>query len=177
MYTMEQLIHIGKIVATFGLTGQVVITHVLAKKVTFENQEAIFIEVTKGKPIPFFIESCTAKNDTELTVKLEDVNTRESALRLISKNVWVNESEFNKLVDKNAPIALIGYTIFDDENEKVLGEIVELIEQPHQLLAKIYIDKKEVLIPLNESTLLEIDRKKKVVVVDLPEGLLEVYLG
>ncbi len=173
---MEQLIHIGKVVATFGLTGQVVITHVLSKKVTFKSQEAIFIEVTKGKPVPFFVESCVTKNTEELTLKLEDVSSRESAIRLISKNVWINESEFVKHVDKNAPIALIGYTIFDEENEKVLGTIAEMIEQPHQLLAKIYIDNKEVLIPLNESTLLEINRKKKEVLVDLPEGLLDVYL-
>ena len=70
----------------------------------------------------------------------------------------------------------IGYTIYDDENEVVLGTITEMIEQPHQLLAKIFIDNKEVLIPLNEATLLEINRKKKEVVVDLPEGLLDVYL-
>jgi len=95
---------------------------------------------------------------------------------LISKNVWINESEFVKYVDKNAPIALIGYTIFDEENEKVLGTIAEMIEQPHQLLAKIFIENKEVLIPLNESTLLEINRKKKEVLVDLPVGLLDVYL-
>ena len=95
---------------------------------------------------------------------------------MISKNVWINEADFNKMVDKNAPIALIGYTIYDDENEVVLGTITEMIEQPHQLLAKIFIDNKEVLIPLNEATLLEINRKKKEVVVDLPEGLLDVYL-
>ena len=173
---MEQLIHIGKVVATFGLTGQVIITHVLSKKVNFKSQEPVFIEITKGKPIPFFVETCVAKNEAEFTLKLEGVSSKESAVRMISKNVWINEADFNKMVDKNAPIALIGYTIYDDENEKVLGVIIELIEQPHQLLAKIFIDNKEVLIPLNESTLLEIDRKKKEVVVDLPEGLLDVYL-
>ena len=149
----------------------------MAKKINFKSQEPVFIEITKGKPIPFFVESCTAKNITEITLKLEDVSSRESALRMINKNVWINEADFTKQVDKNAPIALIGYTIYDDENEKTLGTITEMIEQPHQLLAKIFIDNKEVLIPLNESTLLEIDRKKKVVVVDLPVGLLDVYLN
>ena len=173
---MDQLIHIGKVVATFGLTGEIIIKHVLSKKVSFKVQEPVFIEITKGKPIPFFVETCIARNDAEFTLKLEGVSSRESAIRMISKNVWINEGDFNKMVDKNAPIALIGYSVYDDENEKVLGTITEMIEQPHQLLAKIYIDKKEVLIPLNESTLLEINRKKKEVVVDLPEGLLDVYL-
>jgi 16S rRNA processing protein RimM len=38
------------------------------------------------------------------------------------------------------------------------------------------MQKKEVLIPLNEKTLKKIDRKKKQVYVTLPEGLLEIYL-
>jgi 16S rRNA processing protein RimM len=45
------------------------------------------------------------------------------------------------------------------------------------LLCRLEITKKEVLIPLNESTLKKIDHAKKQVVVELPEGLLEIYLG
>jgi 16S rRNA processing protein RimM len=54
---------------------------------------------------------------------------------------------------------------------------LEVIEQPHQMLCRIEINGKEVLIPLNESTIEKIDGKKKQVKVKLPEGLLEIYLG
>jgi 16S rRNA processing protein RimM len=50
------------------------------------------------------------------------------------------------------------------------------MEQPHQLLCRIEIEGKEVLIPLHEGTLLNIDRKGRRVMVQLPEGLLEIYL-
>jgi 16S rRNA processing protein RimM len=40
----------------------------------------------------------------------------------------------------------------------------------------IELNKKEVLIPINESFLKKIDHKKKEVVVELPEGLIDVYL-
>jgi len=39
------------------------------------------------------------------------------------------------------------------------------------------IEGKEVLIPLHEKTISSINHKKKQVVVELPDGLLEVYLG
>ena len=52
----------------------------------------------------------------------------------------------------------------------------EFVEQPHQLLCRIEIETKEVLIPLHEDTIIKIDQKKKQIIVDLPEGLLEIYL-
>jgi len=57
-----------------------------------------------------------------------------------------------------------------------LGKILEVIEQPHQLLFKLEINSKEALIPMNENTLKKIDHKKKEVIVELPEGLLDIYL-
>jgi 16S rRNA processing protein RimM len=51
-----------------------------------------------------------------------------------------------------------------------------VIEQPHQLLCRLEIESKEVLIPLNEAFLQKIDHRKKQVIVELPDGLLDIYL-
>ena len=56
-----------------------------------------------------------------------------------------------------------------------LGEISEVIEQPHQVLCKIDLNGKEALILVHEAKLLKLDRKKKLVYVELPDGLLDVY--
>ncbi len=61
--------------------------------------------------------------------------------------------------------------------EKDLGEILEVIEQPQQILCRLEISEKEVLIPINEQTLEKIDHAGKKLLLNLPEGLLEVYLG
>ena len=55
-------------------------------------------------------------------------------------------------------------------------EILEVIEQPHQLLCRLDIKGKEVLVPLSENTLQKIDHRKKQVLVTLPDGLLDIYL-
>jgi 16S rRNA processing protein RimM len=54
--------------------------------------------------------------------------------------------------------------------------VLEVIEQPLQILLRIEIDGKEVLIPINESTLVKVDHKGEKIYVDLPEGLLDIYL-
>jgi 16S rRNA processing protein RimM len=107
-------------------------------------------------------------------LKLEGLETRETAARLVQKEAWVMEEDFKRLSAKSAPANLLGYTIIN--NKERLSEILEVIEQPHQLLCRMLINEKEVLIPLNESFLKKIDHKKKEVIVELPEGLLDIYL-
>ncbi len=61
-----------------------------------------------------------------------------------------------------------------DEGEEI-GEVIEVIEQPLQVLCKIIYKGNEALIPLHEESLLKVDKKKKQVHVNLPEGLLDIY--
>jgi 16S rRNA processing protein RimM len=67
-------------------------------------------------------------------------------------------------------------TIIKQEPLTDLQKILEIIEQTHQLLCRIEIEGKEVLIPLHEETIKKIDRAARQVIVELPEGLLEIYL-
>lgn len=68
---------------------------------------------------------------------------------------------------------LIGFTA-DDLHKGDLGEILDVQEYPQQFIATLKYQEKEVLIPLNEAFIAEIDMDKKAVHFDLPEGLLEL---
>lgn len=170
---MNEYINIGRIVASFGLKGEVILKHALGKKTTLKGVETLFIEERKGAYLPYFMESSRAKDHEETYVKLEGVNTKESANRLASRNVWLMEDDFRKLAGKSAPISLLGYQLIT-EDEK-LGLIEEVIEQPHQVLLRISLDGNEALIPLHEETLDGIDHDRKEVHVTLPDGLLDIY--
>ena len=61
-------------------------------------------------------------------------------------------------------------------DDQPLGTILEVIEQPHQLLCRLEIQSKEVLVPLHEGSLQKVDHRKKQVLVSLPDGLLDIYL-
>jgi len=172
---LSTYIHIGKLVATHGLKGEVIIKHSLGKKTDFKNAEAIFIEKVKGEQLPYFHEKSIPKNNTETIVKLEGVDTKEAASILLQKKVWLTKNDFEELVSKSAPINLIDFVVIN--NAKKLGTIESVIEQPQQVLLQLTINEKEVLIPINESTLKKIDRRKNEVHVSLPDGLLEIYLG
>lgn len=164
----------GKLVAVHGLKGELILKHELGKKSSLKDVKAIFIEDKKDSFFPWFIQSTKIKSDTEVLLKLEGVDTRESAKKLSPKEVWLTEEDFKRLSAKAAPANLLGYTIIN--NKERLSEVLEVIEQPHQLLCRIELYKKEVLIPINEIFLKKIDHKKKEVIVELPDGLLEIYL-
>jgi len=171
---MSLYLKIGKLVAAFGLQGELILKHSLGKKTSLKGLQAIFIEDRKESFLPWFIESVKIKTAEEIYLKLEGVNTREDAIKLVQKMVWIPEPDFKKFSVKTSPVNLLGFTVIDQG--KKLGEILELIEQPHQLLCRIEINTKEVLIPLNESTLQKVDKKNRQVLVSLPDGLLEIYL-
>lgn len=171
---MTEYFNIGKLVAVHGLKGELLLKHELGKKTSLKGLQAIFIEEKKNSFLPWFIESTKIKSEEETYLKLEGVNTREAAIRLTQKQVWLPETDFKKFAAKSAPASLLGYTIIN--NKEPLGEILELIEQPHQLLCRLEIKGKEVLIPLHEESLQKVNHKKKEVLVDLPDGLLEIYL-
>ena len=171
---MTEYFKIGKLVGTFGLKGEMVLKHSLGKKTSLKGLKAMFVEELKDSFIPWFIESTKIKNEEEIYIKLEGINTREQAIKLTPKEVWVPEEEFKKFSAKSSPINLLGYDII--EGEQVLGKILEVIEQPHQILCRIELNNREVYIPLHQETIQKIDNKKQQVIVLLPPGLLEIYL-
>ncbi|MBS1737245.1 MAG: 16S rRNA processing protein RimM [Bacteroidetes bacterium] len=170
---METYINIGKIVAAHGLNGELLVRHHLGKKESFSKIKTYFIEEQKDTFLPWFPIAEKGKNDEESLILLEGVQDRAHALMLVKKQVWIKEKDFNELVSATAPISFLGFTLYNEH--KIVGEVIEVIEQPHQVLCKIMYDQKEMLIPVHPDFIEKIDKKKKHLVVSLPEGLLELY--
>jgi 16S rRNA processing protein RimM len=194
--------NIGKLVAVFGLQGELVLLHRLGKKTSLKGLKTLFLEERKDEMLPWFIESTRIKGPEEIFIKLEGLDTKETARRVVQKEVWLTEGDFEQFAGKSAPISLVGFHLMDVSAGAVgsgdsaagtdgaagagggaagtagavdLGLILEVIEQPHQVLCKIDLDGKEALIPIHEGTLRKLDQKKKQVWVELPDGLLDVY--
>ncbi|MFN8251662.1 MAG: ribosome maturation factor RimM [Ferruginibacter sp.] len=170
---MQQYFKIGKLAASTGLKGELVLQHNLGKKTAFKGLDAIFIEEKKDSFIPFFIETAKTRNDNEVVIKLEGVDKMETARKLTPKEVWLQADDFKKFAAKSSPIALLGFHLINEGED--LGEILEVIEQPHQTLCAILYKGNEALIPIHEDSLDKVDTKNRKVFVTLPDGLLDIY--
>jgi 16S rRNA processing protein RimM len=170
---MNQYFKIGKFAATFGVEGQLILQHSLGKKTSLKGLETIFIEEKKGSFLPYFITFTKVKNDKETFICLEGIQSKEAAHFLVKKEVWLSENDFKKFAAAAAPISFLGFIVVNNKEE--LGEVIEVIEQPHQVLCTIIIDGKEALIPIHENSLEKIDKKNRKLFVNLPDGLLDIY--
>lgn len=170
---MVQYFKIGKLAASFGLKGELVLKHSFGKKTALGGLETIFLEEGKDNFMPYFITAATIKNDAEVFIKLEGIDSKETARKLTPKEVWITEEDFKKFAAKAAPISMLGFHLINEDED--LGEIIEVIEQPHQVLCAILLDGKEALIPIHGESLDKIDQKNRKVYVTLPDGLLDIY--
>lgn len=170
---MDQYFKIGKLAASHGLKGDLVLEHSLGKKTSLKGLETVFIEEKKGSFLPYFIQATKIKSDNETFLKLEGVDDKETARKLTPKEVWLTEEDFKKYAATTSAISLLGFHIIHEGED--LGEVLEVIEQPHQLLCALMLNGKEALIPIHEESLEKMDKKNRKIFVNLPEGLLDIY--
>lgn len=168
------MVRIGKIVATHGLQGAVILKHIAGSGNWLKKDDVLFIELRKESYIPHFVLQAKMANDEEYIVNMEDVETVEAAKKLIGKQVYVKEDILAGAVT-DSPLLWIGFNLVD-VNKGAIGQIEDVVQAGPQWLAKLTIEGKEVLVPLVEQMLVDVNMRNKYIRIDLPEGLIDVYL-
>ncbi len=174
-YTFASMIRIGKIVATHGLNGTLILTHVVGSSKWLKKGNALHIEMQKGSYIPYFVATCKATNDEEYLVTVEDIDKVEAAKKLVTKHVYADESLLSGF-EKQSPLLWIGFNLIDKKAGDI-GKIEDVLQTGSQWIAKLTYKNSEVLIPLIDQTINNINIRSKTIEVTIPDGLLEVYTG
>ncbi|RQO30835.1 16S rRNA processing protein RimM [Taibaiella sp. KBW10] len=172
---MNDYIQIGKITNTHGLEGRLSLMHNLGKNKELKQLKHIFIELKRESYIPFFINKITVDNDKELFLILDEVDSVEAAKALAGKEVYLSTEQYEKMKPKDQEVNFVGFEVWD-EAFGLIGKVSAIFETPGQLLATVMHQEKEVIVPLNEQTIKSIQIQTKTLKLQLPEGLIEVYL-
>ena len=173
--TTDDCFRIGSTVKTKGLKGELhaYIDFDDIGKIRFNS---VFLEIN-GKLVPYFISSIKYLQKNAAYLVLEDVDTIEKAAPLAKKDIYLpNKLRPKKKKEEFTLFDLAGFTAIDD-HEGELGKITDVQEYPQQILATVNYQNCEVLFPLNAEVIKGIDAVKEILYVDLPEGLLDIYLG
>lgn len=164
------LVEIGYIQRTHGIKGEVQLVLNDIWDGSPENLESVFLEI-EGIPTPFFIDYVRQKTDEKVIVKFDDCDNLDEADGLIGFKVLV-EQESAPQSDEVELKDLVGYTIFTQQNKPV-GVITRYedygLNAVYAVDAEGYDD--EVLIPAADDIIVEFDDIKRIVVMDIPEGL------
>lgn len=128
-------------------------------------------------PLPYSVERIYSSGKKNFYLTVQGIDSREKAEEISGCKIFIPTEIFEKTFaqkDSISPGLLIGFTAFD-ENEKELGKIEDIFEMPQQMLAQVFINGREILLPLNDSTIVLIEKRKKTIRLNLPEGLLDIF--
>ena len=171
----EDCFYLGKIAKKFSFKGEVLIYLDTDEPELYENLESMFVECGKHL-VPFFIENSSLHKNDFLRVRFEDVKDEEEVDALLGNHVYLPLKMLPKLTGNKFYFhEVIGFEI-EDKRFGFLGEIQSINDSSAQPLFEVLNGDVEILIPMIDHFLVKIDRENKKVLMDLPEGLIEMYL-
>ena len=171
----EDCFYLGKIAKKFSFKGEVLIYLDTDEPELYENMESVFVEFNNNL-VPFFIENSSLHKNDFLRVRFEDVNNEEEADRLLGSAIYLPLKMLPKLTGNKFYFhEVIGFNI-EDKRLGIVGRIESINDSAAQTLFEVLRGDTQILIPMIDQFLVEVDRKGKRIVMDLPEGLVEMYL-
>lgn len=184
MITPEEVFQIGRITRTHGIHGEVELQFT---DDIFDRSEAEYLVLRiDGLFVPFFFEEYRFKNNEAVIIKFEEVEDDHAARRLVGLPVYFP----HKFVDEDAHDevnnlqAFTGFQLLvvdvanTTENELAtfeLGTIAQVNTSTANTLLTVETDEgEELLIPLHDDFLVDYNVKERYLLLQLPEGILEL---
>ncbi|WP_443937189.1 ribosome maturation factor RimM [Pedobacter sp. MW01-1-1] len=170
----EEAFYIGYITKTRGLKGEVQVFF------EFEEYEALAFDVVfadmNGKLVPFFVAEAKLQANRTGYFNFDDVDHIDKAQPLLKKKLYLPLSQMpERDEDEFFYTDFKGFTAID-ETLGELGEILDVHEYPQQFVATVLYKETEILFPINEDFIVAFDEEEKTLNLDLPAGLLDIYL-
>ena len=171
----EDCFYLGRIVKKYSFKGEVILKLDTDEPDIYENLDAVFLDLGENL-LPFFIEKSLLQKGNQLRIQFEDVNNEADADAILKTDVYLPLNLLPKLTgDQFYFHEIIGF-ILEDVNFGDVGKITSINDKTAQDLFVIEKDGNEILIPMIDDFIKKIDRKNKKVIVETPEGLIEMNI-
>jgi len=171
----EDCFYLGKIVKKYSFKGELLVKLDTDDPEIYTQMESVFVEKNKNL-IPFFIQRSSLHKSTLLRVKFEDVENDEDTDPLIGLKLYLPLALLPALEENQFYYhEIIGFTV-EDASFGNVGTITGVNDSTAQALFEIDRDGKEILIPLIDDFIKNVDKKNKVLQLEVPKGLIEIYL-
>ncbi len=167
----DEYFNLGVISKVFSFKGEIVARLDVEVPNLFDNLPAIFLE-EKGNLVPYFVEKLDPQINGFVRIKFRGIDTQEQAKKILKCLLYLPDNLLPKLNEDEFYFhEIVGFIAFD-EDDKEVGEIVEVYDLPNNPVAEILINGKEVLVPLN--LMIELDKKNQKIYIEIPEGLVDL---
>ncbi len=172
----EGYFHLGKIAKLHGYKGEVSLFLDVTNPADYNQLKRVFVDVD-GVLIPFFIDQLKPKNKGFVAVKFQDINEEIAAKKLLKKSIYLPEDELAELSDTSFyDHEISGFKVYD-QIKGFIGIVDTVIDLTSNPLLRIEFNTNEILVPIFDGLIKNVDRDKKELHIQAPDGLIDLYIG
>lgn len=172
----EDCFFLGKIVSKHSYKGEVLVKLDTDEPEIYENMESVFVALGNHL-VPFFIEKSRLHKSSLLRVQFEDVFDEEGANKIMGADLYLPLDLLPELSgNKFYYHEIVGFTL-KDEVHGTIGTVTGVNDRSSHALIEADHQGKQLLIPISDEIIIEVDRKNRLIVVRTPEGLVDLYLS
>lgn len=175
MIREQEVFYIGYLARPRGLEGEVELSFT---DDAFDRGDSEYLVLERdGILVPFFWEEYRFKNNDTAVFKFEDIDSAAAAKKLTGSKVFYprkHEAAADAHGQLHSLKALTGFTVFD-ATQMPLGTVAGVDDSSANTL--LYIDTpdgRELIVPLHEDFLRDYDLGKRILTLELPDGLLNL---
>ena len=170
----DKFFYLGKIIKTHGYKGELVFLIEASNPDIYTDMKVVFINIEHSL-VPWFIEEIEIQ-ERQALVRLEDISEPEHARTLVKKELYLPVEQLEKLESNEFFYQeIVGYDVID-QNHGDIGKLEEILKRNEQDLFRIMKGGKEILVPIADEIISELDRINKVLHLNTPPGLIDLYL-
>lgn len=168
--------YLGKIVSKYSYKGEVLVKLDTDEPEIYENMESVFVSLGNNL-VPFFIQRCRLHKSNLLRIDFEEVIEESDADRIMGSELYLPLTFLPKLKGNKFYFhEVIGFTLLDDVHGDI-GTIQSVNDSTSQALFEVQKEDKQLLIPINDEIITQVDREKRIIHITTPKGLVELYLS
>lgn len=175
----NDIVEIGSFLKPHGIAGEITFAP-LYDGIDLLALKCLVVNVD-GINVPFFIEKVRKKGDDKFLVKIDDLDDEKSIAMLSRHDVFaLNEDvEIDDTDDGFSAYDFIGYRVVDKDNGREIGTVKEIDDATENWLFRITpkndnAGKDVIFIPVVDEFITDINVDDKVLVMNLPEGLVNL---
>jgi len=165
---------VGFIRKLHGVHGDLVLEFEPEFEWSVAEAERFFLEID-GLLVPFFLqeEGFRFKSTKTAIVSFNWVETEKYARRLVGCPVFLFSEEIVDEAEEEQNSKYLGFKLVDEKLGEI-GTITAVDDFSGNVVFRVEQNKGEVLIPFNEDFMITEDAEKKVITLQLPEGIIDL---
>lgn len=171
--TKQDCFYLGRIAKPFSYKGELVLFFDVDEPLDYLDLDFVYIEINK-RLVKYEIESLRP-HANKVVARFKDLTVEESNV-LVGKDLYLPLDRLPKLEGNKFYFhEIIGFNVVDEEKGNI-GTIREIYDNMTQPIMAIDFGEKEILIPLIDEVIKQVDRSNKAIHIKAPQGLIDIYL-